>query len=84
MWRFQLYIWSQWWIFPRTGRYKLNSDGCCKDNPGKGGEERIHRDDEGQVVFACVDYYAKTTNSIAEAKAPHQVFKFAKRKNLII
>ncbi|KAM7493274.1 hypothetical protein LguiB_027883 [Lonicera macranthoides] len=80
MWRFQLYIWSQWWIFPCTGRYKLNSDECCKDNPGEGGGESILRDDKGQVLFACADYYANTTNSIAEAKALLQGLQVSKEK----
>lgn len=52
------------WSFPRQGRFKLNSDGCCKGNPGDG-----LRDDAGQVIFASADYYMDTTNSIAETKA---------------
>ena len=51
------------------GRVKLNSDGCCKGNPGDGGEGCIFRDYKGHVIFAYVDFYADTTNSIAEAKA---------------
>lgn len=25
------------WILPISGRYRLNSDGCCMGNPGVGG-----------------------------------------------
>ena len=68
------------WVCPHMGRYKLNSDGCCKGNPGEGGGGSILRDDTGQVVFACADYYANKTNSCAEAKALLQGLQVCKEK----
>ncbi|KAM7487416.1 hypothetical protein LguiB_024900 [Lonicera macranthoides] len=57
------------WFCPRPGRYKLNSNGCCKGNPGEGGGGSILRDEKGQVVFARAEYYINVKNTVAEARA---------------
>lgn len=57
------------WIRSREGIYKLNSNGCCKGNPGDGGGGSILITNSGQVVFVHTDYYGVTTNTIVEAKA---------------
>ena len=61
---------------------KLNSDGCCKGNPGNGGGGSILRDDTGQVIFAHADFYDDTTNYIAEAKALLQGLHICKTRGM--
>lgn len=57
------------WIRPEHSIYKLNTDGCCKGNPGNGGGGGILRNSQGNMIMACTDFYGMCTNNLAESKA---------------
>lgn len=70
------------WYCPAAGRYKLNADGCCKGNPGKGGGGSILRNSAGEVLFAQAVYYGETTNSVVENKALLQGLELCKTRGI--
>lgn len=70
------------WSHPKRGRVELNSDGCCKGNPGNGGGRGIVSNDTGQVIFVHAEFYTDTTNSIFEAKALLQRLKMCQERGV--
>ncbi|KAH0646373.1 hypothetical protein KY285_024978 [Solanum tuberosum] len=57
------------WSKPSPGTFKLNTDGCSKENPGSAGGEGVLRDDKGQIIMAYSEYYGNCSNNVVETKA---------------
>lgn len=55
------------WIKPI--KYKLNTDGCSKGNPGKAGGGGILRNERGHLITAYAEYFGECSNNMSEAKA---------------
>ncbi|KAH0726142.1 hypothetical protein KY284_002007 [Solanum tuberosum] len=55
------------WIKPI--KYKLNTDGYSKGNPGKAGGGGILRNERGHLIMAYAEYFGECSNNMSEAKA---------------
>ncbi|PHU04431.1 hypothetical protein BC332_25253 [Capsicum chinense] len=67
------------WSIPISSRFKLNTDGCSKGNPGSAGGRGILRDENGQMILAYSEYYGECSNNVAESKATlHRITWFMK------
>ncbi|KAH0724880.1 hypothetical protein KY284_000745 [Solanum tuberosum] len=57
------------WSKPNHRKYKLNVDGCSKDNPGSAGGGGILRNHIGHMIMAFTAYFGHSSNNLAEARA---------------
>ncbi|XP_060211883.1 uncharacterized protein LOC132639457 [Lycium barbarum] len=57
------------WVPPERGRYKCNTDGASRGNPGISSAAFCIRDQNGDLVYAAGKRLEDTTNVIAEAVA---------------
>ncbi|XP_060171020.1 uncharacterized protein LOC132602004 [Lycium barbarum] len=57
------------WAKPNHLTMKLNTDGCCKGNPGEAAGGGILRGSNGQLVMAFHSYFGTTSNNVAECLA---------------
>lgn len=57
------------WSKPVMGRFKINTDGCAKGNPGPGGGGVMVRNHLGDFTVALSDSYGTCSNMKAEALA---------------
>lgn len=56
------------WSRPISGRFKLNTDGCSKGNPGSAVGGGVLQDENGQMIMAYSEYYGECSNNVAEPK----------------
>ncbi|KAM7526883.1 hypothetical protein LguiA_016785 [Lonicera macranthoides] len=57
------------WVKPLAGRFKLNSDGCSRGNPGLSGGGSLLRSCLGEVMWAQADFYGHQSIMVAETRA---------------
>ncbi|XP_060201107.1 uncharacterized protein LOC132629772 [Lycium barbarum] len=57
------------WAKPNHLTMKLNTDGCCKGNPGEAAGGGIFRDSNGQLVMAFHSYFGTISNNVVECLA---------------
>ena len=54
---------------PSKGKFKLNTDGCCKGNLDFSTGATILRNDKGNVVLAGCETHGHNTNLVTELRA---------------
>ncbi|XP_075084871.1 uncharacterized protein LOC142168109 [Nicotiana tabacum] len=64
------------WEYPTPGWIKVNTDGASRGNPGRSSIDFVLRNEEGDVVYACVKEIHEGTNTEAEAKAVFEALKY--------
>lgn len=57
------------WVKPDVNRYKLNTDGCSKGNPGQSGAGSLLRSHTSHFLWAMADWNGEQTNMVADARA---------------
>ncbi|OIS98531.1 putative ribonuclease h protein, partial [Nicotiana attenuata] len=70
------------WQPPSIGTYKLNIDGSCLGNPGRGGIGGVFRDSNGNWILGFNMGFAYATNIQMEAMSLLQGLKLAIQKRL--
>ena len=53
---------------PPLGKFKLNTDGCSRGNPGPSTGATILRNDQGCMIFAACRYFSHSSSLVAELK----------------
>lgn len=72
------------WIPLPIGKFKLNTDGASKGNPGIGGGGGLIRDHDGNVPIAFSHYYGPCYSLVAEAHAMLDGMRYAASKGIKI
>lgn len=72
------------WCRPSAGRYKINSDGSSRGNPGSTGAGGLIQDSNGNLVIAFSIFLGYGNSSFAEFLAAFHGLKIAKGMDLTL
>lgn len=72
----RLHYCSVMWIFPEKNRFKCNTDGASRGNPGMSTCAFCIRDDKGDLVYAKAKGLGVTSNTQAEMEAIKEALQY--------